>query len=167
MAQPYIGEIRMFAGDYAPAQWRFCDGSLLAVSENTELFDVIGTTYGGDGQETFALPDLRGRVPIHVSGEFAIADAGGMEAVTLTEPQMPAHNHALMATSLFGSTTTPGNNTLASMMTGFPYINEKPDSAMAGTAVGPAGRGRPHNNLQPYLCVNFIISLLGIFPIRA
>src|SRR5512143_1505304 len=109
MAQPYVGEIRMFAGNFAPAGWMFCDGQLLPISENETLFQLIGTTYGGDGQSTFALPDLRGRAPIHFGNGFTLAEMGGVETVTLTVPQIPAHNHALLASSDHGTTSNPAD----------------------------------------------------------
>src|ERR1700730_13467712 len=113
MAQPYVGEIRMFAGNFAPAGWMFCEGQLLPISEYQTLFNLIGTTYGGDGQSTFALPDLRGRIPLHFGNGFTLAETGGVETVTLTVAQIPAHTHALLATSTFGSQASPANNVLA------------------------------------------------------
>lgn len=167
MVKPYIGEIRMFAGDFAPAGWRICDGSLLPISESAALFDLIGTTYGGDGKNTFAVPDLRGRVPISRSDEFRVGESGGAEVVALTRQQMPAHGHGLLGTSTFGEAGTPLANTVGRIATGFAYIDSDPISTMAETAVGSTGRSRPHGNLQPYLCVDFIISLYGIFPTQA
>src|SRR3954449_11195634 len=113
MAQPYVGEIRMFAGNFAPAGWMFCEGQLLPISENEILFQLIGTTYGGDGQSTFALPDLRGRIPLHFGNGFVLAETGGAESVTLTVNQIPAHSHALLATTSLGTATTPQDNLLA------------------------------------------------------
>src|SRR5207253_1784577 len=113
MAQPYVGEIRMFAGNFAPAGWMFCEGQLLPISENQTLFNLIGTTYGGDGQSTFALPDLRGRVPIHFGNGFTLAETGGAETITLTVQQIPAHNHALLASTAAGSANSPLGNVLA------------------------------------------------------
>src|SRR5512146_1179478 len=107
MAQPYVGEIRMFAGNFAPAGWMFCEGQLLPISEWETLFNLIGTTYGGDGQSTFGLPDLRGRIPVHAGAGFTLAETGGVESVTLTVSQIPAHSHALMGTSSFATTTSP------------------------------------------------------------
>ena len=164
MAQPYIGEIRMFAGNFAPAGWMFCEGQLLPISENETLFNLIGTTYGGDGQETFALPDLRGRIPIHAGSGFILAETGGAEEITLTVNQIPAHSHPLLATSNPGSITAPANGVLAKTTTGFLYINENPTGTMAATSISPVGGSQPHTNFQPYLCVNFILSLFGIFP---
>ena len=110
MAQPYVGEVRMFAGNFAPAGWMFCEGQLLPISENETLFNLIGTTYGGDGQSTFALPDLRGRLPLHFGNGFTLAETGGVEDVTLTVSQIPAHSHPLLGTNNFATTTAPQNN---------------------------------------------------------
>src|SRR5437667_4337798 len=127
MAQPYVGEIRMFAGNFAPAGWMLCEGQLLPISENETLFNLIGTTYGGDGQSTFALPDLRGRVPIHQGNGFTLAETGGAEEITLTVPQIPAHSHPLIGSSTNGSQATPANHVLASSTTLKPYALETPD----------------------------------------
>jgi microcystin-dependent protein len=163
MAQPYVGEIRMFAGNFAIAGWMFCEGQLLPISENETLFQLIGTTYGGDGQSTFGLPDLRGRIPVHQGNSFILAETGGAEEITLTVNQIAAHSHPLLASSNTGSTTAPKDGVAAKITTGFAYINENPGGNMA-TAIGPVGGSQPHSNLQPYLCVNFIISLFGLFP---
>ena len=164
MAQPYVGEIRMFAGNFAPAGWMFCEGQTLPISENESLFQLIGTTYGGDGQSTFALPDLRSRVPIHQGNNFILAETGGVEEVTLTVPQLPAHSHGLTATDTPGTQTSPAGNRLGQSRNVVPYINDAPNGTFRAGAVGPTGGSQPHNNMQPYLCVNFIISLFGIFP---
>lgn len=164
MAQPYVGEIRMFAGNFAPAGWMLCEGQLLPISDNETLFNLIGTTYGGDGQSTFALPDLRGRIPLHQGNGFILAETGGVEEVTLTVSQIPAHSHPLLATSSPGSSGTPQGSVLAKTTTGFLYINESPTDTMAAQSVSNVGGSQPHDNFQPYLCVDFIISLFGIFP---
>jgi microcystin-dependent protein len=164
MAQPYVGEIRMFAGNFAPAGWMFCEGQLLPISENETLFQLIGTTYGGDGQSTFALPDLRGRIPIHQGNGFILAETGGAEEITLTVNQIPGHNHALLGSTANGSQPGPGNNLLAGSTVITPYAPETPSAVMAPTAITPVGGSQPHTNFQPYLCVDFIISLFGIFP---
>jgi microcystin-dependent protein len=166
VAQPYVGEIRMFAGNFAPAGWHFCDGSLMPISENETLFQLIGTTYGGDGQSTFAMPDLRGRVPIHQGNSFILAETGGVEQVTLTVAQIPAHTHPFMATTNFANATTVQGNVLAQTNVAgvqqyFPAPGGQP---LAANAVTPTGGSQPHDNMQPYLCVSFIISLFGIFP---
>lgn len=163
MAQPYVGEIRMFAGNFAPAGWQFCDGTLLPISEYETLFQLIGTTYGGDGQNTFAVPDLRSRLPIHQGNGFILAETGGVESVTLTVNQIPAHGHALLASSDVPTGSSPSGAVTGQAAAKF-YR-----AGTAATALNPAiitsvGGSQPHSNMQPYLCVNFIISLYGIFP---
>ena len=164
MAQPYIGEIRMFAGNFAPAGWMFCEGQLLPISENDAMFVVLGTTYGGDGQETFALPDLRGRVPIHQGNGVIVGEAAGVEEVTLTVNQIPAHAHPVLASSDVGTSQTPANLVLATAQAAT-YFN-LPDALtnLSPLSMGPTGGSQPHTNFQPYLCVNYIISLFGRFP---
>ncbi|MDZ4812661.1 MAG: tail fiber protein [Pseudomonadota bacterium] len=164
MAQPYVGEIRMFAGNFAPAGWMFCEGQLLPISENETLFQLIGTTYGGDGQSTFALPDLRGRLPMHQGNSFILAETGGAEEVTLTVSQIPAHSHAALGSAVNGSQVNPNNALLASSTVIQLYAVETANAAMAANSVSPVGGSQPHTNFQPYLCVDFIISLFGIFP---
>jgi len=164
MAQPYVGEIRMFAGNFAPAGWMFCEGQLLPISEYETLFNLIGTTYGGDGQSTFALPDLRGRVPLHFGNGFTLAQTGGVETVTLTVSQIPAHSHPFLGSSNNATATTAQNNVAATTPSYTPYINANPNSPMNAQSVSSIGGSQPHNNFQPYLCVDFIISLFGIFP---
>ena len=165
MAQPYVGEIRMFAGNFAPAGWMFCEGQLLPISEYETLFNLIGTTYGGDGQSTFALPDLRGRIPLHQGNGFILAETGGAEEITLTVPQMPSHTHALLASTTNGSTANAQNNVLARAVGGtFFYISDVAGAGMNPASIGSVGGSQPHTNFQPYLCVDFIISLFGIFP---
>jgi microcystin-dependent protein len=164
MAQPYVGEIRMFGGNFAPAGWMFCEGQLLPISENETLFQLIGTTYGGDGESTFALPDLRGRIPIHQGNGFILAETGGAEEITLTVNQVPAHSHPLLASSGPGTASTPIGNVLAESPSVSLYIEDSPNSNLNPQAVAPVGGSQPHTNFQPYLCVDFIISLFGIFP---
>jgi microcystin-dependent protein len=164
MAQPYVGEIRIFAGNFAPAGWMFCEGQILPISENETLFQLIGTTYGGDGQSTFALPDLRGRIPVHLGNGFILAETGGVETVTLTTQQIPAHGHAFLGSTGLASDANPGGNVVAQASQFFPYLNVNPTVAMAPQSIGPTGGSQPHENFQPYLCVNFILSLFGIFP---
>ena len=164
MAQPYVGEIRMFGGNFAPAGWMFCEGQLLPISENLTLFQLIGTTYGGDGQSTFALPDLRGRVPIHQGNGFILAQTGGAEQVTLTDQQIPIHSHPYLGTSTLANDANAINNVVAQVTAGFPYLNAAAPIAMAPGSVGNTGGSQPHSNFQPYLCIDFIISLFGIFP---
>ncbi len=165
MAQPYIGEIRMFAGNFAPVGWAWCDGTMYPISENEALFQLIGTTYGGDGETTFAVPDLRGRVPIHQGNNFILAEAGGAEEVTLTTQQTPVHAHPLLAVQAIGNQSNPGGALLAETSGGLrPYIEDSPTSPMSLQSVGPVGGSQPHTNFQPYLCIGFIISLFGLFP---
>src|SRR3954447_20780603 len=164
MAQPYVGEIRMFAGNFQPAGWMFCEGQLLPISENETLFQLIGTTYGGDGQSTFALPDLRGRIPLHQGNGFILAETGGAEQITLTVSQIPAHTHPLLAANVTGDQTNLANNLNANSFNISPYINDVPNGNMNAGAISATGGSQPHNNFQPYLCVDFIISLFGIFP---
>ena len=164
MAQPYVGEIRMFAGNFAPAGWMFCEGQLLPISEYETLFNLIGTTYGGDGQSTFALPDLRGRLPMHFGSGFSLAETGGAEEITLTVNQIPSHSHVLLAAATNGDQISPLSNVLANSFNVTPYINDVANGNMAATAITNIGGNQPHTNFQPYLCVDFIISLFGIFP---
>jgi microcystin-dependent protein len=164
MAQPYISEIRMFAGNFAPAGWMFCEGQLLPISENETLFNVIGTTYGGDGQSTFALPDLRGRLPLHQGNGTITGETGGVESVTLTTNQIPAHSHPFLATLNPGGTTNPNPNLTSNSPNVTVYLEDVTDVNMSAQAVGSVGGSQPHTNFQPYLCVNFIISLFGLFP---
>ena len=163
MSTPYIGEIRMFAGNFAPAGWMFCEGQLLPITENETLFNLIGTTYGGDGQSTFALPDLRGRIPIHQGNGFILAEIGGAEEVTLTTSQIPAHNHALLASTDIGTQSSPANNVTAQAAAKI-YRAGSPTVFLNPQTVSATGGSQPHNNFQPYLCINFIISLFGVFP---
>lgn len=158
----------MFAGNFAPAGWMFCEGQILPISEYETLFNLIGTTYGGDGQETFALPDMRGRIPIHQGGGFTLAETGGVEEVTLTVNQIPAHGHPFIASTSPGSSTLPTGGYLASNLSGDFYTADTSTGLvpLASNTVGPVGGSQPHTNFQPYLCVDFIISLFGIFPPR-
>ena len=166
MAQPYVGEIRMFAGNFAPAGWMFCEGQLLPISENETLFQLIGTTYGGDGQSTFALPDLRGRIPIHQGNGFILAETGGAESIILTTNQIPAHNHAILGNSASGSGTSPSGAVLArnASVDGYSSDTSGGLSALNAGVILPTGGSQPHENMAPFLCVDFIISLFGIFP---
>jgi microcystin-dependent protein len=167
VAQPYVGEIRMFGGNFAPAGWMFCEGQLLPISQNDTLFQLIGTTYGGDGQSTFALPDLRGRLPVHQGNGFVLAQTGGAEGVTLTTNQTPAHAHPVVCSADLAQNQSPQNQVLAQdNLTPQDLYSETetPTQPMATQALNPVGGSQPHTNLQPYLCVNFILSLFGLFP---
>ncbi|PAY08931.1 MULTISPECIES: phage tail protein [Bradyrhizobium] len=165
MPQPFVGELKLFAGNFAPAGWQFCDGRLLPISDNEVLFNLIGTTYGGDGQSTFALPDLRGRLPLHMGNGFAIGETGGAETITLTTQQIPAHDHTMLACQNTGTSSNPQGNVLDQMGGALLlYKEQTPTTPLSPVVIGPAGGSQPHSNIQPYLCVNFIISLFGIFP---
>ena len=164
MAQPYVGEVRMFAGNFAPAGWMFCEGQLLPISEYETLFNLIGTTYGGDGQSTFGLPDLRGRVPIHMGNGFTLAETGGVESVTLTVSQIPAHSHPSLANTS-GNAANPASTTWAGTTSLSPYAPAASiNGQMNAGAIGSTGGSQPHDNMVPFLVVDFIISLFGIFP---
>lgn len=163
MAQPYVGEIRMFAGNFAPAGWMFCEGQLLPISEYETLFNLIGTTYGGDGQSTFALPDLRGRIPLHMGNGFTLAETGGVETVTLTVSQIPAHSHPMLASLDIPNQTSPATNVTGQAADKI-YRLGNPTVTLNPGSMTSTGGSQPHNNFQPYLCVDFIISLFGIFP---
>ena len=164
MAQPYVGEIRMFAGNFAPAGWMFCEGSLLPIFGNETLFNLIGTTYGGDGQSTFALPDLRGRIPIHQGNGFILAETGGAEEITLTVNQIPAHSHPFLASTNIAHAARGDARLLAQSSSTDLFIEGAPNTPMSPVAISSVGGSQPHTNFQPYLCVSFIISLFGIFP---
>ena len=167
MSSPFVGEIRMFAGNYAPVGWALCQGQTMPISENETLFNLIGTTYGGDGQTTFALPNLQSRFPLHQGPGFAIGQSGGTEAVTLTTSQVPAHSHVPVCATA-GSVVSPSGAVLAtatSSQTGLQvYSNQAPDTQLAPATVAPFGNSQPHDNMHPFLVINFIISLFGIFP---
>ena len=164
MGQPYVGEIRIFAGNFPPNGWMFCEGQLLPISEYETLFNLIGTTYGGDGESTFALPDLRGRVPIHWGSGVSLAEAQGVESVTLTTQQIPGHSHPLLGSASVANDPNPANNVLGESSAISMYQSASPTTAMASQSVGSVGGSQPHDNFQPYLCLDFIISLFGIFP---
>lgn len=172
MAQPYVGEIRLFAGNFAPAGWMICSGALLPISEYETLFQLIGTTYGGDGQNTFALPDLRGRVPIHQGTgggiTYQVGEPGGVETVMLTAQQYPAHSHALRASNAAASAAAGPTGVLAASTATMYGTVVAPSVAMASDAItttAGAGNGfQPHENMSPFMTLNYIISLFGIFP---
>jgi microcystin-dependent protein len=163
MSSPFIGEIRMFAGNFPPNGWAFCNGALLAISDNDALFNLIGTTYGGDGQTTFALPNLQSRVPVHVGPGFALAQQGGVETVTLTTSQIPAHSHVPQAFNAQGGASNPAGSVWA-LSTLNQFASSAPSANMAPGALGQAGGSQPHDNMIPFLAINFILSLFGVFP---
>lgn len=161
----FLGEIRMFAGTFAPVGWAFCAGQLQPISENEALFMLLGTTYGGDGQETYALPDLRGRVPIHQGTTFVMGEQGGTEEVTLTSQQIPIHTHPFVASTDAGTQASPiGFVPAASNVVKIYKASPAPNSPMAAQSTTPAGGSQPHENMQPYVAVSYIISLFGPFP---
>lgn len=163
MSSPYVGEIRMTGMNWAPVGWALCNGQTLPISEYETLFNLIGTTYGGDGQETFNLPDLSSRFPLH-QGQSQLAETAGVESVTLTLQQMPVHNHALLATTALASQGTPGNVAPAQAPTVQIYAEDTASVQMAPGMIGPVGGNQPHENMHPFQVINFIISLFGIYP---
>jgi len=168
MSQPYVGEIRMFGGNFPPAGWAFCNGQLMPISENDTLFNLIGTTYGGDGQETFGLPNLQSRVPIHmgqgpgISQSYQLGESGGTESVTLTSQSTPIHSHPALCNSAAGGADPAGGVWAQSDAT--QYSNAASDTTMANMQTTPAGGSQPHDNMIPYLVISYIISLFGIYP---
>lgn len=169
MADPYLGEIRIFAGTFAPVGWNFCDGSVLPISEYDALFNLLGTTYGGDGQNDFALPNLQSRLPVHqgtasFGQTFTLGEAAGTEEETLTVAQMPGHTHPFLATTGLANQPTPGGNVPAQSGTVQLWTQDDPLVQLASNAVLPDGGSQPHDNMHPFLCVNFIIALFGTFP---
>lgn len=170
MSQPYVGEIRIFAGNFAPVGWAFCSGQIVPITQNTTLFNLIGTTYGGDGQTTFALPDLRGRRPVHQGqgaglSPYVLGQAGGTETVTLTASQIASHAHSAEAVKEGGTLTSPAGNVWA-QWSDDPYtpVGGATPVAMSPAAIGANGGGQPHDNRSSYLVVNYIISLFGVYP---
>lgn len=173
MSEPFIAEIRIFAGNFAPRSWAFCNGQLLPISQNTALFSLIGTTYGGDGRTTTALPNLEGRAPMHPGRgpgltSRRLGERSGVETVTLTEAQMPNHTHTLRATGFErASVPTPSADTSFAISSGGnAYSAATPNAFMADQMLPNAGGSQAHNNMQPYLAINFIIALQGLYPSR-
>ncbi len=169
MGQPYVGEIRMFAGNFAPLGWYFCNGQLLPISENETLFQLIGTTYGGDGQQTFAVPNLQSRVPIHQGtgpglSTRQMGEAAGTETVTLATNQIPNHTHAFLASQDANTVLNAQGNVIGTPLTATPFFAATPNLPLSSQSITPVGGSQPHENMQPYLCINFIISQFGIYP---
>jgi microcystin-dependent protein len=171
MSEPFVGEIRMFAGNFAPRGWAFCDGQLLAVSQNDALFSLLGTIYGGDGRTTFGLPDLRGRIPIHAGtgpglSPRRLGSKGGAEKVALTVNQLSSHSHRLQASSQNANVPNPETNVLAQSPSVDIYDDNPSGAALATSSITSVGGSQSHTNLMPFLCIYFIIALLGIYPSR-
>ena len=174
MADPFVAEIRIFPFNFAPKGWAFCDGQLLPLSQNTALFSLLGTTYGGDGKSNFALPDLQGSAPMHPGqgpglSLHDLGEVGGSETVTLLESEIPAHGHTLRANTDFADVQTPSSaRSIARSQNANAYKapSGQPQVAMSPSALAPAGGGQPHNNMQPYLTLNFNIALQGVYPPR-
>jgi microcystin-dependent protein len=165
VSTPFIGEIKMVGWNFAPVGWAQCDGRLVPISQYEALFTLIGTTYGGDGQNTFALPDLRGRIPVHPGNGFVPGQQGGSEMVVLTGPQLPVHSHSFMASAGNGTQATPAGYLPAALPNGRAYVQGTPATALAAGSIQPdGGGGNPHENMQPYLSVMFIIALDGTYP---
>jgi microcystin-dependent protein len=162
MSDPYIGEIRMFGGNFAPVGWLLCQGQILNISDYDALFNLIGTTYGGDGQQTFALPNLQSRMPVHQGSGFVLGQVGGVESVTLTRNQLPVHTHQPVGAAVAQS-QSPSNNYWATYAFN-QYSDQAPAAPMAPNALSLSGGNQPHENMSPYQVVNFIISLYGIYP---
>ena len=173
MSEPFIAEIKIFAGNFAPRGWAFCNGQLLPIAQNTALFSLIGTTYGGDGRTTTALPDLQGRAPMHPGQgpgltNRRLGERGGTETVTLTEAQMAAHNHTAQGSSSTGNSNSPGGHLMArGVGRGANLYHNAPSATGAMVTPGNTGGGQPHTNLQPFLAMNFIIALVGLYPSRS
>lgn len=168
MAEPFLGELKLVGFNFPPRGWAFCDGQLLSIAQNTALFALLGTTYGGNGQTTFALPDLRGRTPLHVGNGIQLGEEAGVESVSLNVNQLPAHGHALSGASDLANASAPGGALPAAKPRGgiSRYATPPGDTVMAPGSVTPAGGNQPHNNMQPYLVMNWVIALEGIFPSR-
>jgi len=166
MSQPFVGECRMVGFNFAPAGWMICQGQILAISDNPTLYNLIGTTFGGNGTTTFGLPNLQGAVPIHQGGGYVLGAKGGAESVTLTTQQLPIHSHPLMASNSNGTANNFQGTVLAACPTPVYLANPNPTIAMSPSAVTNVGGNQPHNNVQPYLTLNWIISLFGIYPIQ-
>jgi microcystin-dependent protein len=171
-SQPYIGEIMLFAGNFAPVGWALCNGQLLAISTNTALFSILGTTYGGNGMQTFGLPDLRGRAPVSFGqgaglSNYTLGQVAGEEYHVLAPGEMPAHSHTAYADSANGTSENPASLLPARNPAGIPTFGATPATTLAATHIAPAGSSQPHNNLPPYLVINYCIALQGVFPPRA
>lgn len=167
MGQPFLGEVKIISWNFPPKGWAFCNGQLLAINQNQALFSVLGTTFGGNGQTNFGLPNLQGRAPIHQGQGFSVGTVGGEENHTLTIQEMPAHNHPVQGTSITANQNNPASNALAAS-SGFQLYTTQTASLtpIEPSTITSNGGSQPHSNLQPYLVLNFIIALQGIFPSR-
>ena len=171
MSEPFVGQIKMFAGNFAPRGWAYCDGQLLDVSQNDALFSLLGTIYGGDGRTTFGLPDLRGRIPIHAGSGPGLSPRNigakaGVERVTLNQDQLPVHGHPMKASADAATTPNPGSNVVGETLTTTPYIDDTPGVGFHANAVTSVGSSQSHDNMMPFLAVRFIIALFGVYPSR-
>jgi len=165
MSEPFLGEIKIISWNFPPKGWAFCNGTLLQINQNQALFSILGTTYGGDGRQTFGLPNLQGRSPVHVGNGIVLGEMGGETAHTLNISEIPAHNHAPVATGALASATNVSGNLWAKVNTGpIPFSSANPNAAMNPACILPAGGSQPHENMSPYLVLNFIVALQGIFP---
>lgn len=163
MSDPYVGEIRMFAGNFAPNGWLFCQGQLLLISDYDTLFNLFGTTYGGDGQQTFAIPNLASRIPVHQAPGYPLAGSAGVESVTLTTQRLPIHSHPAMAANAAATSASPAGGVWASWADS-QYSSLAPTGTMSPASLSAAGGNQPHDNMPPFLAINFIVSLFGIYP---
>lgn len=166
MSEPFLAEIRMVGFNFAPRGWAFCDGQIMPINQNQSLYSLLGTTYGGDGRSSFALPELRGRTPIHQGDGHALGNKGGAQTVTLTKEQIAAHTHQARASSANGNNITATNNILAAAADGYRAYESGTNSAMKPNTLTNDGGGQSHDNMQPYLAINFCIALQGLFPSR-
>jgi microcystin-dependent protein len=166
MGTPFLGEIKFIPWNFPPKGWAFCNGQQLPINQNQALFSLFGTMYGGNGQTTFALPDFRGRIPLHIGGGFIQGEVGGEAVHTLTQSEMPTHNHFIQGSTSPAASLAPEEKTWGAATTNFPYSQNNPNVAMNPGCIPPTGGSQPHNNMAPYLCINFIVALIGAFPSR-
>jgi microcystin-dependent protein len=162
MSQPFVGEIRLVAFQFAPSGWAFCSGQLIPIAENDTLFTLIGTTYGGDGVNTFALPNMLGRIPVHTGSQYVLGQSAGAEGVALSLAQIPSHSHLVNATNAAANSSIPTGDIPAAAAVN--VYGPAANLVSLGASTGSNGFGLPHNNMMPFLCINYIISLFGVFP---
>jgi microcystin-dependent protein len=166
MSEPFLAEIKIVGFTFAPRGYALCDGQLLPISQNQALFALLGTTYGGDGRTTFALPDLRGRVPVHEGDGYSLGIRSGQEGIALSLNELPAHLHRAEASNSDATQNAPQGNVWAAKRSGTNYGTAPPNTALSPESISTVGGGQPHNNMQPYLVLNFVIALQGLFPSR-